>query len=157
MSNKTADQWFDEYAISHRNSANKLIHWICVPTIYAAVIGLLWDIPVPAAIQGIPLANWATAAAVVAMAFYFRLALSIGLGMLIFTGLIFALIGGYERLSSGGVWTPSLIIFVVAWIFQFIGHKIEGAKPSFLKDIQFLLVGPAWLLGYIYRRSGVPY
>jgi uncharacterized membrane protein YGL010W len=48
-------------------------------------------------------------------------------------------------------------IFFVSWIFQFIGHKIEGAKPSFLKDIQFLLVGPMWILGYLYRKIGIKY
>jgi uncharacterized membrane protein YGL010W len=40
----------------------------------------------------------------------------------------------------------SLLIFVVAWVGQFYGHHIEGKKPSFLKDLQFLLIGPAWVL-----------
>ena len=48
-------------------------------------------------------------------------------------------------------------VFVVAWIGQFIGHKIEGKKPSFFEDLKFLLVGPAWLLGFVYRRLGIPY
>ena len=34
---------------------------------------------------------------------------------------------------------------MIAWIGQFIGHKIEGAKPSFFEDLQFLLIGPAWV------------
>jgi uncharacterized membrane protein YGL010W len=46
-------------------------------------------------------------------------------------------------------------IFVLAWIGQFIGHKIEGAKPSFLKDIQFLLIGPAWLMNHVFQRFGI--
>ncbi len=41
--------------------------------------------------------------------------------------------------------TTSLAIFVIAWIGQFYGHKVEGKKPSFLKDLQFLLIGPAWV------------
>ncbi len=154
---KTADQWFDAYAVSHQNSTNKLIHWICVPAIYAVIMGLLWDIPVPAAIAEVPLANFATLGAAVAMVFYFRMSFSIGLGMLAFTGLSFGLIAGYESLGLGGVWIPSLAIFVIAWIFQFIGHEIEGQKPSFFEDIQFLLVGPAWFLGHLYRRAGIAY
>ena len=51
----------------------------------------------------------------------------------------------------------SLIIFVIAWIGQFIGHKIEGKKPSFFEDIQFLLIGPAWLLSFIYNKLGIKY
>ena len=48
-------------------------------------------------------------------------------------------------------------VFIVAWIGQFIGHAIEGRKPSFFEDVKFLLVGPAWLLHFIYRRAGIPY
>jgi len=55
------------------------------------------------------------------------------------------------------LWAISLTLFVLAWIGQFIGHKIEGKKPSFFKDIQFLLVGPAWLMGFIYKRLGINY
>jgi uncharacterized membrane protein YGL010W len=55
------------------------------------------------------------------------------------------------------LWLVCVIIFVVAWIGQFYGHKVEGKKPSFLKDIQFLLIGPAWLMHFIYRKLGIPY
>ena len=51
----------------------------------------------------------------------------------------------------------AISVFGISWILQFIGHKIEGKKPSFLKDIQFLLIGPAWLLGFIYRKMGIKY
>lgn len=51
----------------------------------------------------------------------------------------------------------AVTIFVLAWIGQFIGHKIEGAKPSFFKDLQFLLMGPAWLLSFLYDRLGIRY
>ena len=53
------------------------------------------------------------------------------------------------------LWIFSVIIFVIAWTGQFIGHKIEGKKPSFIKDIQFLLIGPAWLLSFIYKKIGI--
>ena len=55
------------------------------------------------------------------------------------------------------LWKTSLMIFIVAWIGQFIGHKIEGKKPSFLQDLQFLLIGPAWLLSFIYNKFGIKY
>src|SRR5690606_19838696 len=55
------------------------------------------------------------------------------------------------------LWIVCLIIFVLAWIGQFYGHKVEGKKPSFLKDIQFLLIGPAWLMHFIFKKLGIPY
>jgi uncharacterized membrane protein YGL010W len=51
----------------------------------------------------------------------------------------------------------SLTVFVVAWIGQFIGHKIEGKKPSFFEDLRFLLIGPLFVLGFVYRRFKVAY
>jgi uncharacterized membrane protein YGL010W len=51
----------------------------------------------------------------------------------------------------------SLGVFVLAWIVQFYGHKIEGKKPSFLKDVQFLMIGPAWLMHFIYKKIGISY
>jgi uncharacterized membrane protein YGL010W len=55
------------------------------------------------------------------------------------------------------LWVTSLVIFVAAWIGQFIGHAIEGKRPSFFKDLQFLLIGPLWLLAAAYRRLGLRY
>ncbi len=49
------------------------------------------------------------------------------------------------------------MIFVVSSAFQFIGHKVEGKKPSFLKDVEFLLIGPAWLMHFVYKKIGLPY
>ena len=60
------------------------------------------------------------------------------------------LLGTHVLAVAGGV-------FVLAWIGQFVGHMIEGRKPSFFEDVKFLLVGPAWLLGFIYRRAGIRY
>jgi uncharacterized membrane protein YGL010W len=55
------------------------------------------------------------------------------------------------------VWKVSIVVFVIAWIGQFIGHSIEGKRPSFFKDLQFLLIGPLWLLSFVYRRLGIRY
>jgi uncharacterized membrane protein YGL010W len=47
--------------------------------------------------------------------------------------------------------------FVAAWIAQFVGHKIEGKKPSFLTDMAYLLIGPAWIVAKLMRRAGISY
>ena len=154
---KTADEWFDEYGESHQNTTNKIVHWICVPLIAASVIGLCWDIPVPSAMQSVPYLNWATVVIVLCMVFYIRLSIPLAIGMLLFSTAVVAFIIMYEQTSLSRVWQLALGVFVAAWIGQFIGHKIERKKPSFLQDLQFLLIGPIWLLGFVYRRIGIRY
>lgn len=154
---KSAEQWFSEYAVSHQHPTNKLIHWFAVPTIYATVIGLLWQIPMPFsgfAEQGI---NWALLLLVPALLFYFLLSFSLGLGMTIFSAAVVTLMRALEQQSVIEIWLLSLLIFVVMWVLQFLGHKIEGKKPSFLQDLAFLLIGPAWLLGFILTRLRIRY
>ena len=139
---KAIDQWFDEYGESHRNPINKLTHWICVPLITFSVLGMLWAIHpwvamlvVGASLLFYAMLSWQIAAAM----------LVVSLGMLLILSLMTY------------VFWPSVAIFVLAWIGQFIGHHIEGKKPSFFKDVQFLLIGPAWLLGFIFRLFGIRY
>jgi uncharacterized membrane protein YGL010W len=60
-----------------------------------------------------------------------------------------------ERAGLMPLWLLSIIIFSVAWVGQFYGHKVEGKKPSFVKDVQFLLIGPAWLMSFIYTKLGI--
>jgi uncharacterized membrane protein YGL010W len=157
MAAKSADQWFQEYGESHQHSVNKLIHWICVPLIAACVIALLWELPTPSFLRQAPLVNWATLVIAAAMAFYLRLSLPLAAGMLLFSIVVVAAILAYERFGFTPVWQAALAAFVVAWIGQFIGHSVEGKKPSFLKDLQFLLIGPIWLLAALYRKLGIRY
>ena len=154
---RPADDWFNDYGESHQNPTNKTIHWICVPLILLTVLGMLWAAPVPAAMASVsPWLNWATVVMVLALIYYFALSPSLGAGMSIVLAL-FAYI--LHTLEAAGLpmMTASVSVFVLAWIGQFVGHQIEGKKPSFFKDIQFLMIGPIWLLGFIYRRLGVRY
>jgi uncharacterized membrane protein YGL010W len=155
---KSADQWFAEYGECHHNSVNEVIHWICIPAIMLSVLGLLWSIPMPASWGSLSdYVNVATLFLVASLIFYFRLSPMLAAGMLAIAVLFLALIIGYGRAGWTSVWSVALGIFVVAWILQFVGHKIEGKKPAFFQDLQFLLIGPLWLLGFIYRRVGIPY
>ena len=157
MSRKTVQQWFTEYGQSHQNKTNKLIHWVMVPIIFFTIVGLLWELPRPNWMGDAAVVNWATLAMLPVLYFYYTLSARIMQGMLLFAALCCVaayLVTLYLPLP---LWQFSIILFFIAWIFQFIGHKIEGAKPSFFKDLQFLLVGPAWLLGFIYQRFGIKY
>ena len=154
---RSVADWLSEYGESHRNPTNKLLHWICVPLIVLTLFGLLWSIPVPPLFATIsPWLNWATVFAGAALLYYLSLSPSLALGIL-FT--FIALLLATQRLATlpWPLWLTSLSIFVVAWIGQFIGHAVEGKRPSFFKDVQFLLIGPLWLLAAAYRRMGLSY
>lgn len=154
---RTADEWFQAYGHSHQNGINKAIHWFCVPLITLTLLALLWEIPTGKIATVAPWFHWAYILIVIALIFYIRLSISIALGMLVATVVALALFTAWDRWVTVPLWPFALGFFILAWILQFIGHAIEGEKPSFLQDIQFLLVGPAWLLHFIYRRVGIPY
>lgn len=155
---KNADQWFAEYGESHQDHTNELIHWICVPVIFFCVLGFVWSLPVPAALEEkAPWFNWALAAMVLATVFYLRLSLSLSAGMFFFMAVCYSGLFALELFTPFPVWQTCLVLFVLAWIGQFIGHKIEGKKPSFFKDVLFLLIGPAWLMSFVYKKIGQPY
>jgi uncharacterized membrane protein YGL010W len=155
------DQLLLEYGESHQNATNKMVHWICVPAIMFSLIGMLWSIPHQFLVDvlGTPLAGFANFGVLfllLATIYYLRLSFSLFLGMLVIASLM--AIGNRALYhASDSMFLASLLIFAAAWVGQFIGHKIEGKKPSFLKDVQFLLIGPAWLLHFIYKKSGIPY
>ncbi len=155
------DQLFEEYGESHQNSTNKAIHWICVPLIFFSIVGLVASIP-SQAVQSVlgdgnPYANWAAVVLVLVLIYYISLSIPLGIGMMLFGALCLFAANFLVRTTNTPLWITSLIIFFVAWVGQFYGHKVEGKKPSFLKDIQFLLIGPAWLMHFIYKRLGIPY
>jgi uncharacterized membrane protein YGL010W len=155
---KSADQWFAEYGECHHNTMNEVIHWICIPAITLSLLGLLWSVPMPAAWGSAAIyINLASLFIVAATAFYLRLSPPLALGMFALAAVFFALIVAFDKLGWWPVWRAALGIFIAAWILQFVGHKLEGKKPAFFEDIQFLLIGPIWLLGFIYRRLGIPY
>ena len=154
---RTVQQWFDEYGESHSHPRNELLHIICVPPIVMTVIGFIWAIPVPDAFIALsPWLNWATLAVTLAVVYYFTLSITLGIGAMIGLAILVAIVRWLDTLAWP-LWLTCLVIFVVAWIGQFIGHAIEGKRPSFTKDIQFLLIGPLWLLSHLYRRLGVAY
>ena len=155
------DKLLSEYGESHQNETNKAIHWLCVPLIFFSIVGLLASIP-SGAVQSIlgwasPYANWAGVVLALVLIYYISLSISLSIGMLLFGLLCLFVVNFIVRLDFAPLWMVSLVIFIFAWVFQIYGHKVEGKKPSFLKDIQFLLIGPAWLMHFIYKRLGIPY
>jgi uncharacterized membrane protein YGL010W len=147
----------ETYGESHQNKTNKFIHWLCVPAIFFSIVGLISIIPFP---WDLTLAtgmefNWAFVALALVLIYYVSLSVSISIGMTLFSFLCIYLCA-YLNTYEYPLWIY-IGIFAVSWVFQFIGHHIEGKKPSFLQDIQFLLIGPAWLMHFIYKKLNIPY
>ena len=150
---KKIDFWLDKYAESHQNSTNKLIHWFCVPIITFTLLGLLSFIKFSFLRYNI---NFSYILFLFALLFYIRLSLSLTIGMGVFAGGSLLIINKLSSaFNSQELITYYIFAFIIAWIGQFIGHKIEGKKPSFLEDLKFLLIGPAWLLSFIYKKINI--
>ena len=149
---KDLKTWLRDYSVSHKNPTNKKIHNICVPLIMFSILGMMWAIPVPEFANVNPFINWATFFISLCIVFYFLLGLVTGFFMAVVSGLM--LLGCYfiDQKTGVSLLKTSVVIFVVSWIGQFIGHKIEGKKPSFFEDIQFLLVGPLWVFYPLYGK-----
>lgn len=161
MTMRKIDSLFQEYGLSHQNPTNKLIHWFCVPAIFFSIVGMFFSIPpdpLPDLLSFMgSFANWATIVLGLVLIYYLMLSFPLTLGMLFFSAMCLAVANFINLVFPGKLWIISLSIFAIAWIMQFYGHKIEGKKPTFFRDLQFLLIGPAWLMHFIYKKWGLAY
>lgn len=141
---RAIDTLLAQYADSHRDPTNELIHFVCIPLIVFTLLGILWVISPFVALAG----------CAAALVYYFRLSRPFACGMLLLSAVMLGVLAMMPPLT---VLPLSIAIFVLAWIGQFIGHKIEGKKPSFFDDLRFLLIGPLFVLGFLYRRLHLAY
>lgn len=145
--------WLDSYSGDHQNPINQRLHWLCVPPIVWSVIALLWTVPVPEAYA--KPGSWAVLAMVLAFFWYWKHSRRLAVALLIaFVALALLSALLFEQLGAASLRWLALGVFVVAWIGQFIGHQFEGRRPSFLTDLSYLLIGPAWLMEKLLRRLG---
>jgi uncharacterized membrane protein YGL010W len=149
------ERLINHYGESHQNKINIWIHAIAVPAIFFVTIGLIWSIPVPEVLVEMKV-TWAHILAVPTLYYYFKLSGPIGAAMTLLTLLAF---GGITLLVmlEINVWQFCLALFVVMWILQFVGHKVEGKKPSFFEDLRYLLIGPAWWWVHWLKRMNIQY
>ncbi|CAF2411248.1 unnamed protein product [Rotaria sp. Silwood2] len=137
-----------------------MIHKICVPTIAFTVLGFLWSIPLPKFVRqnfGNLFSHFIPMLAIgPILTFYFRLSTKMAVTMLVIVLCELALLAKMQQ-KRIRIFRLSLAIFILAWIGQFIGHGIEGKKPSFLEDLQFLAVGPLWTLASAFRVLNIEY
>lgn len=153
---RPVDRFLGNYSEDHRNPTNRLVHWVCVPLIVWTVIALLWVIPVPPSF-GRP-GLWAALALFLATVFYLRLSRRLAIALVVFFAVLMAVTHVlYQAIGASALLWMAVGVFVAAWIAQFVGHQIEGKRPSFLTDLVYLLIGPMWLMSKIFRRAGIAY
>ena len=136
------DRFISRYSESHLHPLNEAIHCVCVPAIVFALMGMVWSLHPWAAVL-VSLAS---------LAYYLWLSRPFALGMLLMS---LAMLWGLSAIPPEQLFVLALAVFVLGWIGQFVGHKIEGKKPSFFDDLRYLLIGPLFVLAVLYRRLGV--
>ena len=136
---KTFEQWMTDYSVSHQNPTNKLIHNICVPVIFFAVVALLWKLSI---FLFFPVA-------LAAVAFYYTMGKKVAILGAVMIGLCLVL-----QFVFGFGYFMLIALFALAWAGQFYGHKIEGQKPSFFEDLLFLFIGPLWISYPLLQKAG---
>jgi uncharacterized membrane protein YGL010W len=150
---RTLDDWLEQYGRTHKHPSNQAIHMVCVPLIFLSLVALLTRVVFfEVAGFGEVTAAWVLIAA--ACVFYVRLSWFYAL-LIVGAAVAASAASQVAFLRWGDGFTMlSGLIFVLSWIGQFVGHRIEGAKPAFFDDLLFLFVGPVWVFEEIRGRRG---
>ncbi len=129
---------FADYAAYHQTAGNKFFHRLGIPMIMLSLIGMLTQVPLlDVATIRIDLAMLLIAAAI---AYYFVIEWRLAVAMIAIS-VAFYFIG-----AAIPLWINA-VLFVLGWIFQFVGHKVyEHKNPAFFRNFVHLLVGPLWIL-----------
>ncbi|MEY2624961.1 MAG: hypothetical protein RL412_736 [Pseudomonadota bacterium] len=158
LSARPVDRWFNAYSQDHQHPLNQRLHVFCVPAIVWSLMAMLYAVPTPELLAAVvpPFGVLAILLAVLSVVFWLWLSRPLGLGIavLTFAGLwVNSLI--LEAMGAMALLVIGALVFVVAWIGQFIGHHIEGRRPSFFTDLVYLMIGPPWVLAKGYRGLGL--
>lgn len=138
---RRVDVLLAHYGESHRDPKNGAIHCVAIPLIMFSLLGLLYAAH-----------PWLAYGLVIfSLVYYARLSFLFLVSMAVLSAVGLLLVQALGQ----AVLPVSITIFVLAWIAQFVGHKIEGKKPSFFEDLQYLLVGPLFVLAKLFTRLGV--
>ena len=151
------DGWLRRFEDTHQDLSNPAIYWAAVPVVVVGMVGLLWSLPVPDEFFEIsPLLNWGTAFLMAAAVYYFIISVSLAIGMLPF---VIGVAGIHMWLVASGypLFRLSLGLLVAGIIGLWLGHRNEHGLRAVLDDLQFMMIGPVWLLSVLYRRIGIPF
>lgn len=141
---RRVDQLLAHYGESHQDATNGAIHCVAIPLIMVSTVGLFYAIH-----------PWvAYAFLLFGLGYYVRVGSPVFLATM--AVLTVVMIGIVQALGAY-VLPVSAAVFVIAWVAQFVGHRIEGRKPSFFEDLQYLFVGPLFVLAKLFNKLGIRY
>ena len=124
---------FDDYAAYHRTKGNKLFHRLGIPMIMLTLLGMLARVEIGSIDAAIVLIATSSI-------YYVMLDWRLGLAMVLVSLAMYVA-------GSALPMTVNVVVFVLGWIFQFIGHSVyEKKQPAFFRNFVHLLIGPLWIL-----------
>jgi len=151
------DGWLNRFEETHRDLASPALYWAAVLMVILGTVGLMWALPVPNEFAEIsPLLSWGTVFLMAAAVYYFIISVSLAIGMLPFV----IGIGGFQiwlETSAYSLFRVSLGLLGAGIIGLWLGHRNENGPRAIVQDLQFMMIGPAWLLSLLYRRMGIPF
>ena len=152
-----SDGWLERYGETHGNLTYPVLYWMAVPMVVTGTVGLLWSLPVPAQFYEIsPLLNWGSAFLMATAVYYFIISVSLAIGMLPFL----LGIAGIQNWLANSEFSPSRVsigLLVAGIIGLWMGHRNQVSLRPVLRDLQLMMIGPAWLLSVLYRCLGIPF
>jgi uncharacterized membrane protein YGL010W len=151
------DEWADRYGDLKRNGPGTLSALLGIPLIVGSLIGMLWSAPVPEALkQASPAINFATLFLIATFVYYCILSISLG-----FAGFLFLLIVTAPSvwLSRHGLPLASIAssVFFVTLVWQLIETRLATGRMRVVRNLQYLMIGPMWMLRGVYRKFGLAY
>ncbi len=151
------DSWLQLYEDTHQDLTWPVVYWAAVPMVVLGTVGILWTLPIPDQFFEIsPLLNWGTAFLMATAVYYFIISVSLAIGMLPFL----LGIAGIQNWLTNSDFSPlrvSIGLLVAGIIGLWLGHRNQGSLRPVLRDLQLMMIGPAWLLSVLYRRIGIPF
>jgi uncharacterized membrane protein YGL010W len=148
------DNWLTEYEKFHATVRNPLFHWTAIPMVIIGFSGLLWSLPVPAEFKDISaLLNWGSAFLMVTAIYYFIISLSLAIGLLPF---LLGLAAIQILLMNAGLPALEISIGLLAGGIISLILSRQGSALAIMRDLQLMMIGPAWLLSVLYKRFEIP-
>lgn len=150
------EDWLTSYGESHAQIASPLVYWAAVPMVVLGTVGLLWSLPVPDRFYAIsPIINWGSLFLMAATVYYFIISVPLAIGMLPFV-LGIASIQLWLETSEYSPVRVATGLLIAGIVGLFAGRRGERVIVRVLRDLQLMMIGPAWLLSVLYRRMGIP-
>ena len=139
---RTLEEWLSLYDQNHRDSFNIKVHKVFIPIVLFCVLGILWSIRIP--IPGEGEIRLILIALISLFYFYKKLGDKPFIVMAVALSVIVAFVAFLD--SYIPVYQLSILGIIIARVFQYFGHRIEGNKISFKENFKLHFIAPLWLL-----------